>query len=118
MPAWALLLVGTVAGIVPGALILTLLTLLFLALFRREAFYHACWMVMLLLATLLVGGGFGAVLGALIALQRSGRTVMPSWFWPASAGLAILLAWLFAWHDLLGRWPPRWLWPGDRSSEG
>src|SRR5437870_252195 len=97
MPPWVLILVGTLAGIVPGALILTLLTLLVLGLFRREAFNHACSMVMLLFDTILVGGVYGAVVGFLIAIQRSGWGIIPLWLWAAVGGLAVLLAWFLAW---------------------
>jgi hypothetical protein len=78
MAAWALILVMTGAGIVPEALILTLLTLLFLAQFRREAFSHASWMGMLLVVTIPLGGTCGAAVSALISFRRLGQpTISP-----------------------------------------
>src|SRR6266852_192053 len=109
MPPWLVLLGSGIAGIVVGAAILSLLTVLFFLVFFREALNDGQF-AMVFMLTVPVGGMLGAGASAALIWWWLGGPLLPWWAWLAEGTLLLLLAFLFTWGGWPGRWEPPWFW--------
>jgi hypothetical protein len=116
--AWLIVLMSAVAGIVPGAVLLSLLAVLFTYLFAREALNDGQYAMVFALLTVPVGGLIGAAIGASWAYGWLGRPAIPIPIWLAGGLLVLALVWMFTWGWRIGKSMPPWLWLVRQAGRG
>lgn len=107
MTPWGRVLVVACAGAIPGAVALSLLTVLFYYLFARDALKDGQFATVFM-ATIPFGAMVGGVAGAATALLAIGKSDSAGWVCLVSgrliAGLAILVTYLFVMSTTNPEW--------------
>jgi hypothetical protein len=104
MTMWEVVVVlaSALGGAVVGAVAVSLLPVLFCALFARQAFYDGQWLLVFAV-TVSTGVIFGGVAGAASALVSQGKPGAGGWTCLIGGGLLAALSILFTWGSASSR---------------